>query len=85
LLLPAGDVDEKVLEYCLRASQNLDSLTFDEKRLLFNALEIKVIADRDHDEVRAFLLATHHWTNIGMFATKTKPQSSFTSVYGAES
>jgi len=50
-----GDVDGKVLEYCRRVSQNLDSLTFEEKRLLLDALEIKVVAYRDRNEVRGAL------------------------------
>jgi len=32
------NLDGKVLEYCQRVSQNLESLNFEEKRLLLDAL-----------------------------------------------
>ncbi|MFC2062955.1 hypothetical protein ACFLS8_03330 [Chloroflexota bacterium] len=39
-------------EYCQRVSNNLDNLTFSEKRLALDALEVKVIADRDNIEIQ---------------------------------
>jgi len=49
------NVDDKVLEYCQRVSQNLDSLNFEEQRLLLDALEVKVFIYHDHNEVRGLL------------------------------
>jgi len=49
------NIDDKIMEYCGRVSQNLDSLTLDEKRLLLDALEVKVFAYRDHVELRGAL------------------------------
>jgi hypothetical protein len=49
------NLDEKVLEYCQRVSQNLESLNFEEKRLLLDALEVKVFVYYDHTEVRGLL------------------------------
>ena len=49
------NIDDKVLEYCQRVSQNLDSLNFEEKRLLLDALEVKVFVYHDHNEVRGLL------------------------------
>jgi site-specific DNA recombinase len=49
------NLDDKILEYCQRVSQNLDSLNFDEKRLLLDALEVKVFVYHDHNEVRGLL------------------------------
>jgi site-specific DNA recombinase len=48
-------LDDKVLEYCRRVSQNLESLNFEEKRLLLDALEVKVFVYHDHNEVRGLL------------------------------
>lgn len=36
-------------------SQNLDSLTFEEKRLLLDALEVKVLVYHGHNRVRGLL------------------------------
>lgn len=45
------NIDDTILEYCKRVSSNLDSFIFDEKQLLFDALEMKVFAYRDHTEL----------------------------------
>jgi hypothetical protein len=52
------NLDEKVLEYYQRVSQNLESLNFEEKRLLLDALEVKVFVYYDHTEMRGLLPLT---------------------------
>jgi hypothetical protein len=49
------NLDDKVLEYCQRVSQSFESLNFEEKRLLLDALEVKVFVYHDHNEVRGLL------------------------------
>jgi hypothetical protein len=49
------NLDDKVLEYCWRVFQNFESLNFEEKRLLLDALEVKVFVYHDHTEVRGLL------------------------------
>jgi hypothetical protein len=52
------NLDDKVLEYCWRVSQSFESLNFEEKRLLLDALEVKVLIYHDHNEVRGLLPLT---------------------------
>jgi hypothetical protein len=52
------NLDDKVLGYCQRVSQNLESLNCEERRLLLDALEVKVFVYHDHTEVRGLL--PHH-------------------------
>jgi hypothetical protein len=36
---------ERLVEYCARAAQNLDSFGFEEKRMAFQALQIRITAN----------------------------------------
>ena len=46
-------VEMKLSEYCERVKQNLAQLTFQEKRFVLDALDIKVMATQENIEIKA--------------------------------
>ena len=50
-----GKAEKKILEFCQRVRQNLQSLSYEERQLFLDALSVKVIAYRDRVELRGAL------------------------------
>jgi hypothetical protein len=72
-----ADAEIKLNEFCQRVRQKLDNATIQDKRLAFNALDIRVRASTQKIEIKGIIPvelipsvssaeAIHHWTNIGI-------------------